>query len=46
MTAQMEAMLNETEGIFTERMAPMIEFFEGLETELKGLIEQGASSQD
>ena len=26
-------------------MAPMLEFIEGLETELQGLIDQGASSQ-
>lgn len=45
MTDQMEAMLNETEGVFAERMAPMLEFIEGLETELQVLIDQGASSQ-
>lgn len=46
MTDQMEAMFNETEDVFTERMAPMLEFFEGLETELQAFIDQGASSQD
>ncbi|MCW3989572.1 MAG: hypothetical protein NWE88_05815 [Candidatus Bathyarchaeota archaeon] len=45
MTDQMEAMLNETEEVFAERMAPMLEFIEGLEPELQGLIDQGASSQ-
>ena len=45
MTDQMEAMLNETEGVFAERMAPMLEFIEGLETELQVLIDRGASSQ-
>ena len=46
MTDQMEAMFNETEDVFTERMAPMLEFFEGLVTELQAFIDQGASSQD
>ena len=45
MTDQMEATLNETEDVFTERLAPMLEFFEGMEAELQGLIDQGASSQ-
>lgn len=45
-TNQLDAMLNETEGVFTERIAPMLDFFEGLEIELQGLIDEGASSQD
>ncbi len=46
MTDQMEAMLNETEGVFAEQMAPLLKFFEGLEAELQELIDRGSSSQD
>ena len=44
-TDQLEGMLSETEGVFAERIAPMLDFFEGLEVELQGLIDEGASSQ-
>jgi hypothetical protein len=45
-TDQLEALLDETDGVFGERLASMLDFFEGLEVELQGLIDEGFSSQD
>jgi hypothetical protein len=45
-TDQLEAMLNETKGVFAEHVAPMLNFFEGLEVELQGLFDEGVSSRD
>lgn len=45
MTDQMEVAL-ETEDAFAERIAPMLEFFEGMEAELQALVDEDATSQD
>ena len=54
-TDQMSSRFNQTgevpeggfpEGFPEDRVSPFLEFFEELETEIQGLIDQGASSQD
>jgi hypothetical protein len=45
-TNQLEALLDETDDVSVERLAPMLDFFEGLEVELQGLIDKGLSFQN
>jgi len=41
-TDQLEALLDETEDVLGERLAPMLDFFEGLEVELQGLMKDAS----
>ncbi len=42
-TDQLGELLNETDDVKGESWVPTLDFFEGLEVELQGLIEEGAS---
>jgi len=45
-TDRLAGVLDEADDVKGESLASMLDFFEGLEVELQGLIEEGASSRD
>jgi len=45
-TDRLSELLDEADPVTEEKLASMLDFFEGLEVELQGLIDEGASSGD
>ena len=45
-TDRLSEFLDEADPVTEEKLASMLDFFEGLEVELQGLIDEGASSGD
>jgi len=46
MTENFESFYNESEEAFRERMAPMLEFYQELEDEVRGLVDQGSTAEE